>query len=58
MSTTLYSETDAVTDWMLIVCAGVLSRSLSSWVMVVRTVGHSAKYLFTSEQNVVNIILR
>jgi len=40
MPTTCDSTTDAISDWRLIVRAGVLSRHLSSWFTDVRRVGH------------------
>jgi len=57
------AETDAISDWTLTVFAGFLSRRISSWLMDVRTVSHSAgffwcghwKYVFTSEQNDTNV---
>jgi len=62
LSTTCDSPTDAISDWTLL-CAGVLSRRLSSWLINVRTVGHSAGFwcgycecLFVSEQNDAKII--
>jgi len=33
LSTTCDSPTDAVSDWTLILCAGVLSRRFSSWLL-------------------------
>jgi len=44
MSTTCYSPTDAISDWMLIVCTCVLSRCLSSWLIDMHTVSHSAGF--------------
>jgi len=38
MSTTCNSPTDAISDWTLFVCADVLLRHLSSWLMDVCTV--------------------
>jgi len=47
MSTTCNSPTDAVTDCTLIVCAGVLSRRLSSWLMdMLHTVSHLTSYIY------------
>jgi len=42
MSTNCYSPTDAISDWTLIFCTGVLSWCLSFWLMDVHTVSHSA----------------
>jgi len=44
MSTTCDSPTDAFTDWMLTVHAGVLSRRLSTCLMDMRTFGRSAGF--------------
>jgi len=44
MSTSCYSLTDAISDRMFIVCASILSRCLSSWLMDIHTVGHSAGF--------------
>jgi len=43
-SITRGSPTDAISDWTLIVCAGVLSRRLSSSLLQVCTVGHSVGF--------------
>jgi len=57
MSTTCYSPTDAISDWTLIVCTGVLLRRLSSWLMEMHSVVilwvsmcGRCEYLFVSEQ--------
>jgi len=39
-------------DWTLIVCGGVLSRRFSSWLMDVRTVDHSARFLCVVTVNI------
>ena len=63
MSTICDSPTDAIGDWALIVCAGVLQQRLSSWLMNVLAVGSlcvfpcgHCKYAFISKQNHANII--
>jgi len=47
---TCYLPTDAISDQTLIVYAHVLSQRLSSWLMDVRTVGHSAGFSMWSVQ--------
>jgi len=63
MSTTCDSPTDVISDWTLVVCAGVLSQRLSSWLLQLRTVGRSwgfrwgyCRHLFAEKQTDPNII--
>jgi len=43
LSITCGSPTDAISDWTLILCAGVLSRCLASWLLHLCTVTHSVQ---------------
>ena len=43
LSITCGSPTDAISDWTLILCAGVLSRCLASWLLHLCTVTHSVR---------------
>jgi len=53
LSTTCYSLTDADSDWTLIVCSGVLSQRLSSWLTNV----HSRSFCGFFDMVTVNIFL-
>jgi len=58
VSTICYSPTDAICDWTSNVCSGVLSRRLSSWLMDVRTVGHSVGFFGVVTVNIFSEVNR